>query len=388
MRPWRRPSVPRANWDTRVRRGSSTPCCGAFSASASRCSRKSMRTSRPAPRIRAGSRPRSSATGQAGTRRFSMRTMRTRRSGCASTRGGPTSRHSSACCEAAGFSGYRDPLAPDALRVEPAADVHSLPGFAEALVSVQDAAAQLAIELLAPLSGERILDACAAPGGKTCHILERTEGGAEVTAVDASAARLERVRANLDRLGLAATLVTGDALRPDAWWDGRPYDRILLDVPCSATGVIRRHPDIKLLRRPGDVKPFERRQRAMLEALWPTARPGGRLALHELLGAEGRECRGGPAPSWPTRPPARTYPCRRGRLAAEPGPGRPGSRPAPWGGRHGRVLLCLPRQAGLTLEFSHSVSRGSAPESAFCRTLRLDAAVLSRNDGSACRRPR
>jgi 16S rRNA (cytosine967-C5)-methyltransferase len=179
--------------------------------------------------------------------------------------------------QAAGFSGHRDALAPDALRVEPAADVHALPGFAEGLVSVQDAAAQLAIELLAPLSGERILDACAAPGGKTCHILERTGGGAEVTAVDTSAARLERVRANLDRLGLSATLVTGDALRPDAWWDGRPYDRILLDVPCSATGVIRRHPDIKLLRRPGDVKPFERRQRAMLEALWPTLRPGGRL---------------------------------------------------------------------------------------------------------------
>ena len=125
--------------------------------------------------------------------------------------------------------------------------------------------------------GERILDACAAPGGKTCHILERTDGGAEVTAVDASSARLERVQANLDRLGLAATLVAGDALRPDGWWDGRPYDRILLDVPCSATGVIRRHPDIKLLRRPGDLKPFARRQSAMLEALWPLLKPGGRL---------------------------------------------------------------------------------------------------------------
>ena len=111
-----------------------------------------------------------------------MRTTRTRRSGCASTRSGPTSRHSSGVLQAAGFSGHRDALAPDALRVEPAADVHSLPGFAEGLVSVQDAAAQLAIELLAPLSGERILDACAAPGGKTCHILERTGGGAEVTA--------------------------------------------------------------------------------------------------------------------------------------------------------------------------------------------------------------
>jgi 16S rRNA (cytosine967-C5)-methyltransferase len=179
--------------------------------------------------------------------------------------------------QTAGFSGHRDALAPDALRIEPAVDVRSLPGFAEGHVSVQDAAAQLAIELLAPRAGERILDACAAPGGKTCHILERTRGGAEVTAVDASAVRLERVRSNLDRLGLSAKLIAGDALRPDGWWDGRPYDRILLDVPCSATGVIRRHPDIKLLRRPGDVKPLSRRQSGMLEALWPLLRPGGRF---------------------------------------------------------------------------------------------------------------
>ena len=179
--------------------------------------------------------------------------------------------------EAAGFRCHREPLAPDALRIEPAADVRSLPGFVEGRVSVQDAAAQLAIELLAPRAGERILDACAAPGGKTGHMLERTEGRAQVTAVDASAARLTRVQANLDRLGLAATLVAGDALRPEAWWDGRPYERILLDVPCSGTGVIRRHPDIKLLRRPGDIEPLARRQRAMLGALWPLVRPGGRL---------------------------------------------------------------------------------------------------------------
>jgi 16S rRNA (cytosine967-C5)-methyltransferase len=158
--------------------------------------------------------------------------------------------------EAAGFRAHREPLAPDALRVEPAADVRSL---------------------LAPRPGERVLDACAAPGGKTGHMLERTGGEAQVTAVDSSPARLERVRANLERLGLAAALIMGDALRPDAWWDGRPYDRILLDVPCSATGVIRRHPDIKLLRRPGDLKTLPRRQLAMLEALWPLLRPGGRL---------------------------------------------------------------------------------------------------------------
>jgi 16S rRNA (cytosine967-C5)-methyltransferase len=179
--------------------------------------------------------------------------------------------------EAAGFRCHRVPLAPDALRVEPAADVRSLPGFVEGRVSVQDAAAQLAIELLAPRAGERILDACAAPGGKTAHMLERTEGRAQVTALDASEPRLARVKANLDRLSLMARLVTGDALRPEAWWDGRPYDRVLLDVPCSGTGVIRRHPDIKLLRRPGDIEPFARRQRAMLGALWPLVRPGGRL---------------------------------------------------------------------------------------------------------------
>jgi 16S rRNA (cytosine967-C5)-methyltransferase len=179
--------------------------------------------------------------------------------------------------EAAGFRCHREPLAPDALKVEPAADVRSLPGFAEGRVSVQDAAAQLAVELLAARAGDRVLDACAAPGGKTCHLLERTGGAAQVTAVDASPARLERVRANLDRLGLAATLVAGDALRPDAWWDGRPFDRVLLDVPCSATGVIRRHPDIKLLRRPGDVTPLARRQGAMVNALWPLLRPGGRF---------------------------------------------------------------------------------------------------------------
>ena len=179
--------------------------------------------------------------------------------------------------EAAGFRGHRDDRAPDALRVEPAADVRSLPGFADGHVSVQDAAGQIAIELLSPRAGERILDACAAPGGKTGHILERTDGAAAVTAVDTSSARLARVQTNLDRLGLVATLVAGDAARPDAWWDGQAYDRILLDVPCSATGVIRRHPDIKLLRRPGDLPPLARRQRAMLEALWPLLRPGGRL---------------------------------------------------------------------------------------------------------------
>ena len=179
--------------------------------------------------------------------------------------------------EAAGFAVTRHPLAPDAMRIDPPVDVKSLPGFAEGRISVQDAAAQLAVELLDPQPGERILDACAAPGGKTCHVLERTDGRADVTALDVSAGRLGRVRENLDRLGLEAQVQQGDVATPGAWWDERPYDRILLDVPCSATGVIRRHPDIKLLRRPGDIPALAARQGALLDAAWTLLRPGGRL---------------------------------------------------------------------------------------------------------------
>jgi 16S rRNA (cytosine967-C5)-methyltransferase len=178
---------------------------------------------------------------------------------------------------AAGFKAFPHAEAPDALRVEPATDVKSLPGFDAGDVSVQDAAAQLAIELLAPMPGERLLDACAAPGGKTTHMLERVGDRADVSALDISPARLRRVRENLDRLGLHARLVEGDAGAPQAWWDGQPFDRILLDVPCSATGVIRRHPDIKLLRRPSDIAAFAGRQAAMLEAAWPLVQPGGVL---------------------------------------------------------------------------------------------------------------
>jgi 16S rRNA (cytosine967-C5)-methyltransferase len=144
-------------------------------------------------------------------------------------------------------------------------------------LSVQDAAAQLAIELLAPQPGERILDACAAPGGKTCHVLERTNGEAQVTALDASEPRLARVRENLDRLGLQARLVTADAANVAGWWDGQPFDRVLLDVPCSATGVIRRHPDIKILRRAKDIPALARTQAGLLAAAWSVVKPGGRL---------------------------------------------------------------------------------------------------------------
>jgi 16S rRNA (cytosine967-C5)-methyltransferase len=147
----------------------------------------------------------------------------------------------------------------------------------EGRLSVQDAAAQLAVDLLDPQPGDRILDACAAPGGKTCHVLERTGGQAELTAIDISEPRLGRVRDNLDRLGLRAELRAGDVGEPAGWWDGRPFDRVLLDVPCSATGVIRRHPDIKILRRAKDIPALARRQAALLDAAWRMLRPGGLL---------------------------------------------------------------------------------------------------------------
>ncbi|HXS80192.1 MAG TPA: 16S rRNA (cytosine(967)-C(5))-methyltransferase RsmB [Gammaproteobacteria bacterium] len=155
--------------------------------------------------------------------------------------------------------------------------VASLPGFGAGEVSVQDVSAQRAAPLLALAHGQRVLDACAAPGGKTGHILEAIGGRGEVWAVDRDAERIERVRENLDRLGLEAKLVTGDAAAPDGWWDGRPFDRILIDAPCSATGVIRRHPDIKVLRRPADVDRAVLLQARLLRALWPLLKPGGRL---------------------------------------------------------------------------------------------------------------
>ena len=181
--------------------------------------------------------------------------------------------------------------APDALCLAEPIDARALPGFSEGRVSVQDAAAQLAVEFLQPQAGERILDACAAPGGKTCHILERTPALRELVAVDISTERLARVRENLDRLSLQAKLVAGDAAEPAQWWNGIPFDRILLDVPCSATGVIRRHPDIKLLRRESDIAALAERQRAMLEALWRVLQPGGVLlyASCSALRAENTE---------------------------------------------------------------------------------------------------
>jgi 16S rRNA (cytosine967-C5)-methyltransferase len=164
---------------------------------------------------------------------------------------------------------------PDAVTLDKAVPVQALPGFECGAVSVQDAGAQWAARLLDARPGERVLDACAAPGGKTGHILERAD--VDLVALDADAARLARVRANLDRLQLSATLIEGDAARPDAWWDGRPFDRILADVPCSASGVVRRNPDIKWLRRPDDIAQFSAQQAVMLEALWRVLAPGGTL---------------------------------------------------------------------------------------------------------------
>lgn len=162
-----------------------------------------------------------------------------------------------------------------ALLLERPVPVARLPGFAEGRLSVQDYGAQQAARLLQAGPGERVLDACAAPGGKSAHILEQAEAG--LLALDADAARLETVRANLDRLGLGAELRCADCADLSAWWDGRPFDRILADVPCSASGVARRHPDIKWLRRESDVAQFAAVQARILASLWQALAPGGRM---------------------------------------------------------------------------------------------------------------
>lgn len=153
--------------------------------------------------------------------------------------------------------------------------VDHLPHFFDGWVSVQDYGAQLAATLLDLQDGQRVLDACAAPGGKSGHILERAT--VELVAVDLDAERLHRVQQNLERIGQHAELITGNAATPQDWWDGRSFDRILADVPCSATGVARRHPDIKWLRRPEDFTGFARQQAEMLDALWPLLAKGGKL---------------------------------------------------------------------------------------------------------------
>lgn len=163
----------------------------------------------------------------------------------------------------------------EAVRLVKPVPVDKLPGFAEGDVSVQDAGAQLAADWLEVADGMRVLDACAAPGGKTCHLLERAQ--LDLTAVDNDAHRLQRVQSNLTRLGLSARCLTGDASRPKAWWDGQMFDRVLADVPCSASGVARRHPDIKWTRRPTDIPSLGRQQGALADALWALVAPGGKM---------------------------------------------------------------------------------------------------------------
>ena len=164
-----------------------------------------------------------------------------------------------------------------ALRLEKPVPSSELPGFGAGDVSVQDGAAQIAASWLLQAGNGRVLDACAAPGGKSAHLLELAGDSIALTCLDADSRRLETLAANLLRLALGATIRAGDASNPKEWWDEQPYDAILLDAPCSATGVIRRHPDIKLLRRGADIDRLAREQLSILLALWPLLRPGGRL---------------------------------------------------------------------------------------------------------------
>ncbi|MCF6262115.1 MAG: 16S rRNA (cytosine(967)-C(5))-methyltransferase RsmB [Xanthomonadales bacterium] len=164
-----------------------------------------------------------------------------------------------------------------AIRLEQACPVNRLPGFSEGAVSVQDSAAQLAAEILNPQAGERLLDACAAPGSKTCHLLELEPKISAVTALDNSGTRLVRVSENLQRLSLDAKVLTGDATKPSDWWDGQSYDRILLDAPCSSLGVIRRHPDINWRRQPADIDTVQQIQFEILSSCWKLLKPSGKL---------------------------------------------------------------------------------------------------------------
>lgn len=214
--------------------------------------------------------------------------------------------------------------AADALVLESPCRVEVLPGFETGRVSVQDVSAQRAAAMLGAKAGMHVLDACAAPGGKTAHLLEAIDG-LDLLALDSDAQRLARVEENLQRLGLQATLRCGDATQPDSWWDGRPFDRILLDAPCSGTGVIRRHPDIKWLRRESDIARLAARQYALLEGVWPLLAAGGVLlyAACSILRAEGGDvirrflARHPDAREWPL--PAASSSASGGPAAAAPG---------------------------------------------------------------------
>ena len=177
----------------------------------------------------------------------------------------------------AGIRAQEIDLTPCGVQVMEPVDVGELPGFADGHVSVQDAGAQLAAGLLDLQPGDRVLDACAAPGGKTAHVLETQPQIAGMTALDVDEKRMARLRDTLNRLKLDASVIKADAAMTGDWWDGQQFDRILLDAPCSATGVIRRHPDIKRLKTPEQVPALQTRQTGLLAALWPLLEPGGRL---------------------------------------------------------------------------------------------------------------
>jgi len=179
--------------------------------------------------------------------------------------------------EAQGIRARATPLAATGIELAVPMPVEEVPGFAEGLVSVQDEGAQLAAPLLDVQPGQRVLDLCAAPGGKTAHLLESAHASTEVTAVDVESGSLERLQENLQRLGLRARVICADATEPSGWWDQQAFDRILLDAPCSATGVIRRHPDIKLRRQPEDFAALTATQSMMLERVWPLLSRGGKL---------------------------------------------------------------------------------------------------------------
>ncbi len=190
---------------------------------------------------------------------------------------------------AAGYEADEIAAVPDALVLRQRAAVSQLPGFSDGGLSVQDGAAQLAVEYLDLADGLRVLDACSAPGGKAAHILERA--AVELTALDIDKRRLEQVSDNFQRLGLEGKVLAGDAADPAGWWDGRQFDRILVDAPCSATGVIRRHPDIRWLRKAADIPALVELQRRILDALWSLLAPGGILvyATCSVLAAENRD---------------------------------------------------------------------------------------------------
>lgn len=176
-----------------------------------------------------------------------------------------------------GFESSLHPVAQQALKLERSVDVFSLPGFEQGMVSVQDAGAQLAADLLDVKSGQTVLDLCAAPGGKTCHLLEIEPELKKLVAVELEQQRMQKVKQNLERLKLDAELIVADASECSTWWDGELFDRILVDVPCSASGVIRRHPDIKSLRREDDLVSLVQTQQKILQQAWSMLSPDGLL---------------------------------------------------------------------------------------------------------------